>query len=60
MFVLDFYYNEVLFKVFSLNLMNYEKEIYLKLKRYFDKLILLLLYNFSFNFNKRFLFIMVR
>lgn len=58
MFVLDFYYNEVLFKVFSLNLMNYEKEIYLKLKRYFDKLIFLLLYNF--NFNKRFLFIMVR
>lgn len=60
MFVLDFYYNEVLFKVFSLNLMNYEKEIYLKLKRYFDKLILLLFYNFSFNFNKKFLFIMVR
>lgn len=58
--VLDFYHNEVLFKALSLNLMNYEKEIHSKLKRYFDKLTLLLLYNFSLNFNKKLLFIMVR
>lgn len=60
MSVLDFYHNEVLFKALSLNLMNYEKEIHSKLKRYFDKLTLLLLYNFSLNFNKKLLFIMVR
>lgn len=58
--VLDFYHNEVLFKALSLNLMNYEKEIHSKLKRYFDKLTLLLLYNFSLNFSKKLLFIMVR
>lgn len=58
--VLDFYHNEVLFKALSLNLMNYEKEIHSKLKRYFDKLTLLLFYNFSLNFNKKLLFIMVR
>lgn len=60
MSVLDFYHNEVLFKALSLNLMNYEKEIHSKLKRYFDKLTLLLLYNFSLNFSKKLLFIMVR
>lgn len=58
--VLDFYHNEVLFKALSLNLMNYEKEIHSKLKRYFDKLTLLLLYNFSLNVSKKLLFIMVR
>lgn len=58
--VLDFYHNEVLFKALSLNLMNYEKEIHSKLKRYFDKLTLLILYNFSLNFSKKLLFIMVR